>query len=87
MIDAAKVGEVAEVSPASAYKLIDDLEQFGILKVKLLLSYVLSPTGVGEITGGSETGGEKCIMRCILDDIKHSLPKTHWTGEALPKLQ
>lgn len=32
MIDAAKVGEVAEVSPASAYKLIADLEQFGILK-------------------------------------------------------
>jgi Fic family protein len=32
MIDAAKVGEVAGVSPASAYKLIADLEQFGILK-------------------------------------------------------
>ena len=32
MIDAAKVGEVAEISPASAYKLIADLEQFGILK-------------------------------------------------------
>jgi len=32
MIDAAKVGEVAEISPASAYKLIVDLEQFGMLK-------------------------------------------------------
>ena len=32
MIDAAKVGEVADISPASAYKLIADLEQFGILK-------------------------------------------------------
>ncbi|MEO6422524.1 MAG: hypothetical protein ABIR84_07575 [Candidatus Nitrotoga sp.] len=32
MIDATKVGEVAEVSPASAYKLITDLESFGILK-------------------------------------------------------
>lgn len=32
MIDAAKVGEVAGVSPASAYKLIADLERFGILK-------------------------------------------------------
>ena len=32
MIDAAKVGEVAEISPASAYKLIADLERFGILK-------------------------------------------------------
>lgn len=32
LIDAAKVGEVAEISPASAYKLIADLEQFGILK-------------------------------------------------------
>jgi Fic family protein len=32
LIDAAKVGEVAEISPASAYKLIVDLEQFGILK-------------------------------------------------------
>ncbi|OGR02170.1 MAG: cell filamentation protein Fic [Deltaproteobacteria bacterium RIFOXYD12_FULL_50_9] len=32
MIDAAKVGEVANISPASAYKLIADLEQFGILK-------------------------------------------------------
>lgn len=32
MIDASKVGEVAEISAASAYKLIADLEQFGILK-------------------------------------------------------
>jgi Fic family protein len=32
MIDAAKVGEAAGVSPASAYKLIADLERFGILK-------------------------------------------------------
>ena len=32
MIDAAKVGEVAEISSASAYKLIVDLERFGILK-------------------------------------------------------
>lgn len=32
LIDAAKVGAVAEISPASAYKLIADLEQFGILK-------------------------------------------------------
>jgi len=32
MLDAAKVGEVAEISPASAYKLIADLEKFGILK-------------------------------------------------------
>ncbi len=32
MIDAAKVGEVTGISPASAYKLIADLEQFGILK-------------------------------------------------------
>ncbi len=32
IIDAAKVGEVADISPASAYKLIADLEQFGILK-------------------------------------------------------
>lgn len=31
IIDAAKVGEVADISPASAYKLIIDLEQFGIL--------------------------------------------------------
>lgn len=32
MIDAARTGEVADISPASAYKLIADLEQFGILK-------------------------------------------------------
>lgn len=32
MIDAAKAGEVAEISPASAYKLIADLEKFSILK-------------------------------------------------------
>jgi Fic family protein len=32
LVDAAKVGKVAEISPASAYKLIADLEQFGILK-------------------------------------------------------
>jgi Fic family protein len=32
LIDAAKVGEVAAISPASAYKLIADLEQLGILK-------------------------------------------------------
>lgn len=32
LIDAARVGKVAEVSPASAYKLIFDLEQFGILR-------------------------------------------------------
>ena len=32
MIDAAKVSEVADISPASAYKLIVDLERFGILK-------------------------------------------------------
>lgn len=32
MIDAAKVGDVAGLSPASAYKLIADLEQLGILK-------------------------------------------------------
>ena len=32
MIDAARVGTAAEISPASAYKLIADLEQFGILK-------------------------------------------------------
>ena len=32
MIDAAKVGEVAGISPASAYKLIADFEQFGMLK-------------------------------------------------------
>jgi len=32
MADAAKVSAVAEISPASAYKLIADLEQFGILR-------------------------------------------------------
>lgn len=32
LLDAAKIGEVAEISPASAYKLIVDLEQFGILQ-------------------------------------------------------
>ena len=32
LVDASKIGEVAEISPASAYKLIVDLEQFGILK-------------------------------------------------------
>ena len=32
LIDAAKVGDVAEISPASAYKLIADLERFEILK-------------------------------------------------------
>ncbi|OGQ86184.1 MAG: cell filamentation protein Fic [Deltaproteobacteria bacterium RIFOXYD12_FULL_56_24] len=32
MIDAAKTGAVADISPASAYKLVADLEQFGILK-------------------------------------------------------
>ena len=32
MIDAAMVAKVAEISPASAYKLIADLENFGILK-------------------------------------------------------
>ena len=32
LIDAAKVGEVADISPASAYKLTADLERFGILK-------------------------------------------------------
>jgi Fic family protein len=32
LLDAAKVGEVAGVSPASAYKLIADFEQLGILK-------------------------------------------------------
>ena len=32
MVNAARVGEVAGVSPASAYKLIANLEQFGILK-------------------------------------------------------
>lgn len=32
LVDAAKVGQVAEISPASAYKLIADLERFEILK-------------------------------------------------------
>ena len=32
IVDAAKVGELAEISAASAYKLVADLEQFGILK-------------------------------------------------------
>ena len=32
MVDAAKVCKVADISSASAYKLIADLEQFGILK-------------------------------------------------------
>lgn len=32
LADAAKIGEAAEVSPASTYKLIADLERFGILK-------------------------------------------------------
>ncbi|MBM4182007.1 MAG: Fic family protein [Betaproteobacteria bacterium] len=32
LINAAKVGEVTDMSPASAYKLIADLERFGILK-------------------------------------------------------
>ena len=32
LVDAATVGQVAEISGASAYKLIADLEQFGILK-------------------------------------------------------
>ena len=32
IIDAAKVGEVTKISPASAYKLIADLVQFGILE-------------------------------------------------------
>ena len=32
LVDAAKIGAIAEISPASAYKLIADLEQFGILK-------------------------------------------------------
>ena len=40
MIDAAKTGAVADISPASAYKLVADLEQFGILK---------------EITGGKRS--------------------------------
>ncbi len=32
IIDAASVSAVADISPASAYKLIASLEQFGILK-------------------------------------------------------
>jgi Fic family protein len=32
IIDAARVGKIAKVSPASAYKLVADLERFGILK-------------------------------------------------------
>ena len=32
VVNAAKVAEAAGVSPASAYKLIADLERFGILK-------------------------------------------------------
>ena len=32
VVNAARVGEAAGVSPASAYKLIADLERFGILK-------------------------------------------------------
>lgn len=40
MIDAARVGEAAEVSPASAYKLVADFERMGILK---------------EITGGKRS--------------------------------
>lgn len=32
VINAAKVGELAKLSPASAYKLVADLERFGILK-------------------------------------------------------
>jgi len=32
IIDAARVGKTAKVSPASAYKLVADLERFGILK-------------------------------------------------------
>jgi Fic family protein len=32
VVNAAKVGEVTGMSPASAYKLIADLERFGILK-------------------------------------------------------
>jgi len=40
VVNAVKVGEVAGISPASAYKLIADLEQFGILK---------------EITGGKRS--------------------------------
>lgn len=32
VIDAAEVGKIAKVSPASAYKLVADLERFAILK-------------------------------------------------------
>lgn len=32
IIDAARVGKIAKVSPASAYKLVADLERFGMLK-------------------------------------------------------
>ena len=32
VIDAARVGKIAKISPASAYKLVADLERFGILK-------------------------------------------------------
>lgn len=32
LVDAAKVGEITSISPASAYKLIADLEQLGVLK-------------------------------------------------------
>ncbi len=32
IVDAARVGKVAKVSPASAYKLVVDLERFGVLK-------------------------------------------------------
>ncbi len=32
ILDAARVGKIAKVSPASAYKLVVDLERFGILK-------------------------------------------------------
>lgn len=32
LVDAAKVGDIADISPASAYKLITDLERFEILK-------------------------------------------------------
>lgn len=32
LVDAAKVGEIASISPASAYKLIADLEHLGVLK-------------------------------------------------------
>ena len=32
LIDVARVGDIAKISPASAYKLVADLERFGILK-------------------------------------------------------